>query len=613
MTTKTTTLPREHRFYIELISMLSDLYRNVDQTRVDLLSEASYKYFSFLLSLDTFVDNENTESKQFLLTNFLYAVKDLESAIQKLSMLYPPDSDFWKKFNESKEHYFKTVVYEKALSKEKPKIDERLFLKLAIGKSVMCHNVVYSLQELAKNKEYQEGLIKSINEIHIAFQYLDDIDDFKKDIYENQWTYPQSQLREFLTEKSTMVENPTDLYKYLFISGIAGQNIREAISHYHKAAKIAEALNLSGLGKYINEQIKNTEFYLNEIDYLFEKTKVKSTKSNDLVSANTIEQSIEIALRHIKTHQNIDFSWSDFMTSAGAGKAWVTGYVGMQLAEYFKDDECVKNAVKAITENPEDYLSYNQSIFQDGDSTTFIIGLLSYYRLEDSNLLYKWEKFFTPEGGWLTYNEEKPLRKRLELPEDIPVQAWLSPQNCVSAAAAYVLALKKDPKLGETLTFLKNRMTKEGYWDSYWWTSPVYATSYSVMAMAGNNNNLAGKGAAFLNDLQDSDGSWLNPFTEKPNAFYTALALKTLLVYDSKQYTKTIKKGINWLLKNQTTDGSWTTDRILQIPATDIQDPKTVTHWRSSSFGVNCVTDDHNRVFTTAAVLNCLCTYKSLK
>ncbi len=401
------------------------------------------------------------------LTNFLYAVKDLESAIQKLSILYPPDSNFWKKFNESKEHYFKTVVYEKALSKEKPKIDERIFLKLAIGKSVMCHNAVYSLQELAKNKEYQEGLIKSINEIHIAFQYLDDIDDFKKDIGENQWTYPQSQVREFLTAKSTVVDNPTDLYKYLFISGIAGQNTRQAISHYHKAAKIAVALNLSGLEKYIDEQIKNAEFYLDEINYLFEKTKVKSVKSNHLVSANTIEQSIDIALRYIKAHQNIDFSWSDFMTSAGAGKAWVTGYVGMQLAEYFKDEECVKNAVKAITENPEDYLSYNQSIFQDGDSTTFIIGLLNYYELDNNHLAAKWKKFLTGNGGWLTYNAEKPLRERLGLPEDIAVESWLSPQNCVSAAAAYILTLRNDPILGKTLTFLKNRINKEGYWDSY--------------------------------------------------------------------------------------------------------------------------------------------------
>lgn len=608
----TTKLPREHRFYIELIPMLSDLYKNIDQEKVNLLSGASYKYFSFLLSLDTFIDHENIEPKHFRFTNFLHAVKDLEWAIQQLSLLYPPQSDFWRKFEESKNHYFKAIVYEKVISNKKPVMDERLFLKIAIGKSVMCHNAVYSLQELAKNTQYEEILIKSINEIHIAFQYLDDISDFKKDIHENQWTYPQSQIREFLLERSIEVKEPADLYKYLFLSGIAEQNIQKAIAHYQEAVKITDTLHLFGLGKYIKEQIANAEFYLNEVTYLFEKTKTKSTKSNLIIEGNSLCKAVDLGLEYIWKNQNRDASWSDFMTSAGEGKAWITGYVGMQLAEHFRDDPSVKKVIEVIKENPENFLSYNQSIFQDGDSTTFIIGLLNYYGLGDSCLLHKWEQFFTISGGWITYNEEKLLRKRLKLSEDISVHAWLSPQNCVAAAAAYVLRLKSHPKLGQTLTFLKKRMNENGSWSSYWWTSPVYATAFAVLAMVKNDNELARKGADFLRNIQETDGSWINPFTGKPNAFYTALALKALLSYDSGQYADTIENGINWLLGNQATDGSWITDRILQIPATDIHDPEVVTNWRSSSFGVNCVTDDHNRVFTTATVINCLCTYNSL-
>jgi hypothetical protein len=610
MTTNANLLPREHRFYIELIHMLSGLYKDLDKGRVELLSDASYKYFTFLLSLDAFIDN--TESKSRQLETFLYALKDLEVSIRELSSLYPAgDSTFWNTFDASKEQYFKTLMYEKGISKEKPDIDEALFLKLAVGKSVMCHNAVYSLQELARNNDYEKHLIKCINEIHIAFQYLDDIDDFKKDIQEEQWTYPQSQVRGFLIEKSIAVDNPTDLYKYLFISGIAEQNIHKAMAHYGQAIHIAEGLNLQSLVKYINEQIKNTEFYLSEIHYLFEKTRVKSGKSNQTVSENTVKQAIDTALEYVKINQNEDFSWSDFMTSAGAGKAWITGYIGMQLAEYFKEDLSVKNAVKAITQNPEKFLSYNHSIFQDGDSTSFIIGLLSCYGIENSSLYHKWETFLTSGGGWLTYNQEEPLRKRLDLAEDIPVTAWFHPQNCVTAAAAYILVAKNDPKLKNTLDFLKKAVNKNGYWDSYWWTSPVYATAYAVLATLKRDTALAGKGAAFLATSQHNDGNWINPFTDKPNAFYTALALKALLVYDAKHYSSAIEKGINWLLKNQTTDGSWQTDRILQIPATNVPNPTTVRHWRSSSFGVNCVTDDHNRVFSTATVLNCLCTYKA--
>jgi hypothetical protein len=109
---------------------------------------------------------------------------------------------------------------------------------------------------------------------------------------------------------------------------------------------------------------------------------------------------------------------------------------------------------------------------------------------------------------------------------------------------------------------------------------------------------------------QQPDGSWLNPPSAKPNAFYSALALNSLLAFDKTLHKSAIKKGVNWLQNNQTTDGSWQTDRILQIPATDVEKPQSVKNWRNSSFGVNCITDDHNRVFTTSTVLNFLATYQ---
>ncbi len=53
-------------------------------------------------------------------------------------------------------------------------------------------------------------------------------------------------------------------------------------------------------------------------------------------------------------------------------------------------------------------------------------------------------------------------------------------------------------------------------------------------------------------------------------------------------------------------DGSWQSQRILRIPAPDVHEPNQVTKWRKSAFGVNTLTDDHNRIFTTATVINAL-------
>lgn len=66
-------------------------------------------------------------------------------------------------------------------------------------------------------------------------------------------------------------------------------------------------------------------------------------------------------------------------------------------------------------------------------------------------------------------------------------------------------------------------------------------------------------------------------------------------------------------MNQQTTDGSWQTTKILAIPATDVEDISKVVRWRKSSFGVNTIVDDHNRVFTTVTVLNALWDYKNCR
>jgi prenyltransferase beta subunit len=153
-----------------------------------------------------------------------------------------------------------------------------------------------------------------------------------------------------------------------------------------------------------------------------------------------------------------------------------------------------------------------------------------------------------------------------------------------------------------TLLANKNR------WTSYWWTSDIYATAFAMQALSHHPDfkSICEAPALWLIGEQHSSGYWPNPTTNESNAFYTALAIKSLITYDATSFQDSISKGVEWLLAHQTEDGSWQTNRILRIPATDVMDPSTITHWRKSSFGVNCYVDDHNRVFTTSTVLNAL-------
>lgn len=588
------------------------LYPTVDKAKVEKLNAAAYAYFKFLLSLDNLIDSTSKSDKQQALQNTLTGFSEFENGIRLLSELYQTENLFWETFTELKKGYFKAIITEKNLSVEQPNISEELFHKIAIGKSSMCHNSVYALQYLANDKTHEAELISCVNHIHIAFQYLDDIDDFKSDIREKQWTYPQSLLRDYLKENSIQCDDEIVAHKYLFLSEIAQGSTKKAIEHYQVALEIAQSLGLDELTKYIEKQISSCDFYLNEVELLFAKTRILSSKSNALVTENTLPVAIQRALAYLEANQNENGSWSDFMTSAGTGKAWITGYVGSQLAKHFPEAPSLQKTKKLLIEGVESLLSYNDSIFQDGDSTTFILNLMQQLGLPNQEIKSNWFNYLHSSGGWRTYIHEQPLRERLELSDDISVHAWLASHPCVSAAAATILKEIDKPILDKTTAYLANNINETGYWESYWWTSPVYATAYAIIALKDSSSyiSICENACNWLLSQQQPDGSWLNPPSAKPNAFYTALALNALLTFDKITHQAAIEKGVNWLQNNQTTDGSWQTDRILQIPATDVGNPQTVKHWRNSSFGVNCITDDHNRVFTTSAVLNFLATYQ---
>jgi hypothetical protein len=190
------------------------------------------------------------------------------------------------------------------------------------------------------------------------------------------------------------------------------------------------------------------------------------------------------------------------------------------------------------------------------------------------------------------------------------VEGWTNSHACVTAAAAYILSSIPSLRLDYEITCLQlaGLLKNKNRWSSYWWTSDVYATSFAIQALTCHQEFkvLCEAPAQWLAKEQDSRGYWPNPMTGESSAFYTALAVKALLMYDASSFEESISQGVKWLLTNQTQDGSWQTNRILRIPATDVINPSTVTHWRKSSFGVNCLVDDHNRLFTTSTVVNAL-------
>ncbi|GAA4786297.1 hypothetical protein GCM10023231_12790 [Olivibacter ginsenosidimutans] len=613
-------LYQEHAFYLNLISFLtenSDI--TIPQHSLDNLSFASYLYFRALLAFDHSLDSRDTPGAKRVNLAVFFAF--FERSAAELGRLYNDHHPFWKHLASCKQRYFNAIFLEKQWSAQKPTLSEDLFEKIAVGKSAVCDALVYALNGLAPVPfPHSIQWLECLHRLHMAFQYLDDLDDFKKDVAEGQWTYIQSLVAEALKAQGHSPQSISTAaqYRYLFLSGIAENHLRKAIQHLQIAKAIAEKAQLRQLMAFIDTKEERCRNQIKEINLLVQKTKDKTHKSQVLLAADTIlpayttAQHLQKAIHFLKDSLGHDGYWHDFLTSAGFGRDWITAYVALQLGDIGDHKNLLQEISTKLLSTIE--TGYNEHIIGDADSMNFLIWLHGQYAMDiPSRYIKRWMSFMHANGGWSTYHQESALREKLQLGDEISLAGWLSPHNCVSAVAACVLlSLKNTAAASKTLDYLYQQQTSDGYISSYWWTSPVYATSFTLMAFStsGKYQQPAAKMANWLSSQQKPQGYWDNPKANEASALYTALAIKALLLYDSDRYQDSIQRGIHWLLAHQMNDGSWQTNRVLLLPATDVIDPEQVAHWRNSSFGVNVMIDDHNRLFTTATVLNALHQYE---
>jgi len=601
-------LTDKHKFYIDLVSFYAPAFLHLHPRQLDDLTEASYLYFRSLLLADSLFDDAAGKEHKLLLLLPIY-----EEAVKKLSWLFEEQHAFWPKFYSSKKEYYRSIKYEKSLHPT-CSISSATFRGIAISKSAVCYSILEAMNALSHAPIDISDLQESLENIHIAFQYLDDIDDFRTDLEKGQRTYIHSVLDDELNGLGVyaMQVDNTLKHKYLFTSGLAEKFIKAASAYFRKALTVAEKYELVQLAIFLTTEIDKCHRQIYEINLLIEKTKAKSLKSNKIVNEIRGQQySITLAIRYLENSMEEDGSFKDFLTLAGHGKTWVTAYTGSQLMA-IPEAANILTQIKAML-SPLTRGSYNESIVEDADSLSFLIWFL---KCSDndiaSELIERWLAFMDESGGWRTYKDEQGLRSILALDKQISAQGWLSPVHCVSATALFVLSLFPDlsNRFKQTAEYLQNEF--DIYWKSYWWTSDIYATSFAIRAFCSGSytTEAAKKACDWLCINQHRNGSWWHTSRARENAFYTAHAVLALMHADFKKYKANIDAAITWLVQHQTEDGSWKSDRILRIPSTGTLNPEDVKKWRNSSFGVNILVDDHNRVFTTSTVLNALDVYR---
>lgn len=589
-------------YYQNYPSLFSNVF-SISTKQRDLLDIAGYLYYQSTIFIDSLID-ENDISKFPLITICQ------EESIKILSSIYNIKSEFWILWNKRRNEYFQAVYLEKEIyCKEIVEIEEYEILadiKSAFGKVAI--DCLFSIDN--KNVDLYQKLLLSHKYFSVAFQLNDDIQDFKKDIENAQFNWAVYLLKQQNIES----QDPNILEKYLYIRGIAKIMYQLGIKYCNKSLEIIEDIAIPEWKEVLFDTKKAFIIAISEIDNYIEILTSEVSFSNVNFLNNNLQNSISSAIKFIKSKQQKNGSWREYINQGGISNIWATAFIISKISETkylqtFFENEITKSIDFLNQNKTQSIWSYNSTWIQDADSTNFV--LLSFWNNAlkiEKEILEKWMLFQTQNGGFSTYSDEKHLLSALNDKKISNVNGWLSNHNCVSAVSFYFLA-QQNQKCNSFVMIKKYFDENLEYeFDSYWWTSNIYtyyyiAKTYQFLNETYKVNYVISK----IIDIQNENGSFSDIYGE--NLFYTGLALEILLLNPIENKQK-IEKTIIFLTQKQFNDGSWQNSNALQVPNSKDLKPDNI-HFPVSSFGMNVRAKEFNRLFTTASVLQSLSVYEN--
>jgi len=262
---------------------------------------------------------------------------------------------------------------------------------------------------------------------------------------------------------------------------------------------------------------------------------------------------------------------------------WTTAYVGCQLARLapsLRADSfpAIRRAAAWLTEHElaDGGWGYDETVGCDADSSAQAIALLTCSgRPVRDRSCTRLEGFQQPDGGFSTYGAVDGLG------------TWGVSHPDVTPVAAHALLLARGrahPAVAPAVDYVTRRRNDDGLWDSFWWSTPLYATRVSLAFLAAADVRI---------DLAPTRATLLQ--LDAISAFERALLLDCLLLVGGA-IRVAADALVGTLLCEQLADGGWPSVPSLRIPDRECDAP-----WEDPDAGV--LYADADRLFTSATVL----------
>lgn len=476
-------------YYISYPYLFKDAFA-VDDETLDLLSVAGFLYYRSTMAIDGVFDNKNSDGSfdQYIIANICQ-----EQTIAILSRILGGNKVFWQSWTRRKLEYIKAYQIDFNPNNEIKTFDE--FLQLADLKSAIGKISLDALNILSTPKTDRivyQNLLDSHRYFYGAFQILDDLYDFEEDTISGQANVARTIL---FREYPNSIKYPLKEQKEcIYTKGIADLLYDKALGFIDKSLVGIEKYNVPRWKSEI-QSLHNTIVIhrSNVFGYLFH-SKKKQINDYDKKEFTSQKDSIQSAKLYLERSFVNDNGWKDYLNGAGVSDVWVSYFVRFFYHEAFPDDRILENGDPHLSLKSESgkrpLLGYNKYWIPDADTTSFYI--LSRYIHDgviENEVLEEWLGYQNRDGGFRTYNNDEQLYASLNDKSASDVSGWLSSHFCVSAVAFYAMCrLNLEIERKSALRgYLLNSITN-GYYQSYWWCSPVYGLSFIVLSCSVEND-----------------------------------------------------------------------------------------------------------------------------
>lgn len=618
----------EYYFYFPFL--FEGGFKSLDKKSLKLLNIAGFLCFKQVIMQDKINDNQLPQEKVEAYSNMSQSL--VSKAVTELQKLYPQDSLFWKKWQKRKKELLESDLLDSNLRSQDYSYEK--YENLAWGKSAFAKLAIDGLFELEGHVSVENYniLLQSHKDFSCAMQLFDDVLDIKED------QNSQFNIAKYLTERE-LIKNQFDiknikvseLENYLYVLGVAVQIYTLAVKHIDNALENTKSLNVKPWHNVLNfykavykSAIESTNTYLEIIKAETFNSHVNYLDGKNFNSLHEkhLNQSYKKATDFVISRQNLDGSWSEYLTSAGTSTVWATGFILFFLPDYKYEQER-KDALAFLLKNDRPLWGYKSNYINDTDSSFFavICLLLSNHDVKCySDMVLKRQN---NDAGFSTYTvkEINLLREVMKKKNEQSYAGWIQSHACVTSVGfllTNILIEKGFPISQKSIyDYFNNKIDKEISL-SYWWTDDIYTLFFlSQSAQYISNDKFLGKLYGLMQkklQKQNNDGSFGDKY-EPSSAFYTGLMALTMInlkkIINENETTK-LESSIIWLIKNQKSDGSWIETNALKIPMPDDMDSNDC-NWPVSQFECKVRAPEYNRLFTTAICCKAVSEYLNFK